>query len=474
MNPGNYRASAEKDGFAPASSDLLSLLANTRVTSGGDPVKMDVKLTPLDKIRGRVLDPDGAPAAGVEINVFPNIMADMSVTDEDGRFGLENIRPGSYTLIAKPPENANLGEAKDGTRTATVTTYYPSVTDRSLAQQIVFDGHGDSGGYEIRMKTATVRRVRGIVLDEEGKPSPGAELMLFPMPEGTSRPMGLSLRPGGRSVFALGLRPGLSGPEATVAAGKDGHFEFPAVQSGIWRINAVSNPKRDDSTSRAAPLRATASLIVGPVDVDDLSVHLARPFKLTGTVEWNDEGPGSHRVYPGPLSPVTLMTADGTQVVPSAPAGLESGRLSFENLVPGDYRLIVNPGLLSQIFLGDIEITGTFQVTAGGSPPLRVVLKTWSGTVRGAVENCEGAMVVLVPQRVEGVVVGQSVPCGAGGSFELSEVSPGDYTIAAFDHMDGFQPSAAMLNLVQSRGTSVRVEERSVASVTLSVIAALR
>jgi hypothetical protein len=69
------------------------------------------------------------------------------------------------------------------------------------------------------------------------------------------------------------------------------------------------------------------------------------------------------------------------------------------------------------------------------------------------------------------VAIGQTVVCGADGSFELSEVSPGDYYIAAFDHMDGMAPSAAMISLAPSRGTSVKVEERSSTDVKLSMIA---
>jgi hypothetical protein len=103
-----------------------------------------------------------------------------------------------------------------------------------------------------------------------------------------------------------------------------------------------------------------------------------------------------------------------------------------------------------------------------------VVLKTSAGTIRGTVEKGDGATVVLIPQRVEGVALGQSIFCGPGGSFELSEVSPGDYYIAAFDHMDGLSPSAAMLSLVPSRGVSVKVEKGSAKDVTLSVIAAPR
>jgi len=79
---------------------------------------------------------------------------------------------------------------------------------------------------------------------------------------------------------------------------------------------------------------------------------------------------------------------------------------------------------------------------------------------------------VLVPQRIEGVAIGQTVVCSAGGLFELSEVSPGDYYIGAFDHIDILSgPSPEMLSLLPSRGTSVKVEERSPANVMLSVIA---
>jgi hypothetical protein len=56
----------------------------------------------------------------------------------------------------------------------------------------------------------------------------------------------------------------------------------------------------------------------------------------------------------------------------------------------------------------------------------------------------------------------------------MTDVSPGDYYTAAFDHVDGLEPSEAMLELARTRGTNVKVEERSAADVTLSVIASPR
>jgi hypothetical protein len=457
LAPGNYRTSVQKDGFAPPTLDLSFLTSSGLRVDSGDAVKLELKLAPFNTIAGRVLGPDGKPAAGMEVSVYPNITADVAVTDSEGRFSLENIRPGSYTLIAKPPASAQPEQAPDGTRTAVVPTYYPSVADRSLTQQIVLRGQPDFDGYEIRMQTAPVHRVRGTVLDEAGKPSPGAELMLFPIPQSTPAPMGLSMRTGGRSVFALGLRPAPSGePEATAIAGEDGHFEFPTVRSGDWRINVVSD-------GGVFP-HGSADAMVSRADLDDLQIHVAKPFNLTGTIEWKGEARNS-------LGVATLINPDGNEFVRSGI--VDSGKLLFENILPGRYQLIVKPGLSAQIFLGENEVTGPFSVTADG-PRLRIVLKTWSGTVRGTVEKGDGATVVLVPQRVDGVALGQSVVCGAGESFELSEVSPGDYYIAAFDHVDSLSLSAAMLSLVPSRGTSVTVEERSTANVTLSVIATPR
>jgi hypothetical protein len=343
-----------------------------------------------------------------------------------------------------------------------VTTYYPSVADLSLAQQIVFRGEGDLNDYEIRMQTAPVHRVQGIVLDEKGKPSPKAVLDLFRIPDGPPRPIELASRTEGSTLFALGMRPGHSSAEATVVSGHEGRFEFPAVPPGDWTVEAEADPMRAAQPNGRIVSRATANAIVAGRDIDDLQLDLKVQFRLTPIIEWKEPGnQGASNPRPG-MAPVILVSADSTELVDLG------GNLG---VLPGLYKAVVNPGFSAQVFLGTSEVTGqTFPLTADG-PRLRVVLKTTSGTVRGTVEKGGGATVVLVPQRVEGVALGQTVVCAAGGSFELSAVSPGDYYIVAFDRMDIRSPSAAtMLDLVPLRGTSVKVEEGSAAHVILSVI----
>ncbi|HEY6346804.1 MAG TPA: carboxypeptidase-like regulatory domain-containing protein [Bryobacteraceae bacterium] len=455
MAPGTYRPSAEKDGFAsPPPLDLNPLnsllVSGVRVAAGPDPLKLDLKLIPLNTVAGRVFGPDGKPLAGAEVSLNPNITADMAITDKEGRFRLDEIRPSSYKLIAKPPAGAVPVEARDGTRTAIVPTYYPSAADPSQAQPILLQGQ-TAPEYDIQMQSAVVHRVRGIVVREEGKPAPDVELTLFRMPEGVPGAMALGRRFGGPASFAIGLRPEPRGVvELTVTTRYDGHFEFPAVPGGDWRINAESDR-----------MRGAASVSLGRDDVEDLRIQIAAPFNLTGTIEGDADGKPL-------LSPITLVNAEVNEFARGGFA--ESGRLLFENISPGNYKALPGPGWSAQIFLGQYEATGqTFSLSAG-SPPIRVVLKAWSGSVRGTVEKGEGTTVVLIPQSYDGIAVGQTVACGPGGSFEMNSVSPGDYYIAAFDRMDGISPSAAMLSLMPSRGTSVRVEEGSAASVTLSVI----
>ena len=462
--PGNYRPDVKKDGFTPPTFDLWrppfepGIAARFREYSreGGTPTHA-ARDDPRPGIQfgGNACCERGGQPVSQHYS--------WRATDREGRFALHDIRPGSYTLIARPPQNPTLAEENDGIGNTMVTTYYPSVADQSLVEQIVIPGPGGGRDYEIRMQTAPVHRVRGIVLDEQGRPSPEAQLTLLPAHEGTPAPAGLGMR-GGLSLFALGMRREPGGvPEAIVAAGKDGRFEFPAVRSGDWRIDAVSYFARD--------ARGTAGLRVGRSDVDDLEIHMAAPLNLNATIEWKSEDPGIQRVSDGQLllGVVTLINPNGNEFAGNG--FVESGTLLFANILPGRYQTVVKPGLSAEIFLGQANVTGqTFPVTADG-PPLRVVLKRWSGTVRGTVDKGDGATVVLIPQRVEGVVLGQTIVCGAGGSFELSEVSPGDYYIAAFDHPEGLFPSAAMLSLVPSRGKSVKVEEHATANVMLSVIA---
>src|SRR5262249_51518229 len=147
--------------------------------------------------------------------------------------------------------------------------------------------------------------------------------------------IGLLRRAGGPAHFAIGLRREAgSWPEATVFAGPDGHFEFPVVRSGDWRIRATSDPGREAQASRA-----TIAAVVGGNDGAVLQTHMAAPFKLTGAIEWEGED-GAKQPAPDPrlLSGVMTLVDDGRRY---AGGGIvDSGKVTFENILPGRYQLL--------------------------------------------------------------------------------------------------------------------------------------
>jgi hypothetical protein len=118
--------------------------------------RLDGQLTPLATIRGRVLDPEGKPAAGVTVD---SQHFDSAVTDETGQFILDRLHPGSYTLLAEP--NPAVTSEPRGERVIEMPTFFPSAMDRDQAQPIAVHGGDDLSGFEIRLRTSPVYRARG-------------------------------------------------------------------------------------------------------------------------------------------------------------------------------------------------------------------------------------------------------------------------------------------------------------------------
>lgn len=223
---GNYRIRVAREGYrVPASDQSRFPYSGLSVASDPDPVKVELKLEPLNAIRGRVISQDGKPVGNVQVSLGPDI-TESDTTDPEGRFELEDVTPGLHTLIAYPvPTDEPSMEAPDGTKIARVKTYYPSATDPLLAEYITFNSLGELSGYEIHMQTAPVVRVRGTVLGIDGKPSSFADLFLWPAQRPRERPA-----------------------EGWTETGADGRFELPAARVGDWTIEASSSSNRECGT----------------------------------------------------------------------------------------------------------------------------------------------------------------------------------------------------------------------------------
>jgi hypothetical protein len=169
LAPGNYRVFAEKTGLTTPSVPSLHIDAAT------DPARLRFEMIPHAILRGHVFGVDGKPAAKVPVALGPQY-ATKTLTGDDGAFVFENVPPGRVSLVAF-----------DGH----VRTYFPAATDAASGESITVRPGEDQGGYEIRLQTANVYRIRGVVLDRAGKPSAGSIVSLSP---GSAQYAGDSIR----------------------------------------------------------------------------------------------------------------------------------------------------------------------------------------------------------------------------------------------------------------------------------------
>ena len=466
LTPGDYISRVEKSGYSDPAQEVLVLPGDSRprrpIVVGGEPVRLRFELIPPAALRGRVVDADGNPAR----SVVEWGSGRTTNTNAEGVFVFENILPGSFTLLARPQLSEHVSR-KDEIRTEPVPTYYPSVVERSLAETITLRPGAELTGYEIRLQSAEVHRVRGMVLDPDGKPSAKATVALQPrMPAGDT---GLTFHLAGGEGLTLSIRnsPGGGGPEEQVVTAEDGIFEFPSLRAGEWMIQAHSDWIRDEIQHRNILRLGSAAVRVEREDPDELKIQFATPFNLS--------------------LPTEIAMSDGSALAPGASVSLslfsetgptgrtvkvDGGRvLQFGDIIPGTYQIradvVAGNYYVDSVFLGSTNVTGQSVELTPIPLPLKIVLKP-AGTIAGTIEEANASTVVLFPQSFAGS--GYSAQSGVGRTFEITGVHPGSYYAIAMDRLD----VAAIADSVRLRGsvpraTSVRVEPGSTVSMQLKV-----
>jgi uncharacterized GH25 family protein len=414
VNDGTYTAHYyEKAGRYWSVPNLLDVAVppSFQVATGGEPVHLEAKMHPIPKVSGQVLDAMGRPVPNASVwasrqNRWCNTGSCFSrskevKTDEEGKYSFTDLdHPGIWLLSAASSPSWVPPESRDDPQLILAETFFPGVTDPQLAERILVQPGVDLWNMDIKLSAVRGHRIRGRVLDARSDPLAEIPVALF-------------------NAF---------GPTFHQSTKADGTFEFGSIADGEWRISSTL----DQGSVR---LCASQSVQLKGHDLESIELRLNLPFSIHGKLIL--QVPNG---VPAPKPPKAIILsyagAAGLENRPGVPTTKpdENGDFTIQNLYSGLYEVFVPepppaPFYLDSIRLGNLDAPAPDVPIVSEAQLLTVTYKFGGGTVRGTIEACQTARVLLVP--VDPALLRREfvyeTSCGPNDDFEFAGVRPGEY-----------------------------------------------
>lgn len=467
LAPGRYAITARaagyvegvwrKDGASPGRG-YLALAANDQRDG------VHISLARGGVITGRVVDSDGIPVEGVPVHAlvseFRNgrellrqTAARPRVTDDRGYFRLFGLDPAEYFVAAIP---GAFGDQPGGSLPGHALTYFPGVSSVADAQPITVSADRESAISDLVVRPVPTAVITGAVLDANGAPRGGVELVLLP----ASGPIS--------SVLPRATSDGV------------GRFSFSDIPEGRYLLQNLPPPTAP-SEFGVAPLNVSG-------DATAAVLRLQAAALRHGSVVFEDGAPD--------FSPRRLMIVLQAATRTHSPLArgarakvLNDWSLELTNIWGPQFLRLVDPPagwMVRHVYAGAEDfVDRPIDFSRDGSHAVRVVMTRRAATVSGTVRDGDrtaaaGARVLIysadATRWFQDDRAIQWTRTDGNGQYHSRGMPSGEYLVAAVNDLAvrEWPPRPALLESLRLQATAVSVTEGRQHSQDLSLVAAPR
>jgi hypothetical protein len=403
---GDYRVTAARPGFIDPSLSHYMLPLNLNPVEGVR--RVEVHLTPLAVISGKILDEDGDPLRHATVQLARYRFAQGrrrlmphgggGSTNDRGEYRIFDVAPGKYYLVAHHNSVTPWGGSTEGYG----TSYYPGTREPAQAGAIELAAGQELRDIDFRLPLEPLHKLRVRTIPADARA--GVRINVQPLDSGMFR-----------------------GVASSSSRQPDGATEYERLHAGRYRVTAHLL----DETK--GPLMAAQ--IVDIPAAGEVLLTLRPGVTLKGSV----------KMPPGPVrSPmqVSLEPVHSQDAAPVAAVAPDSSFV-FAGIEPGEYRLRIstppNTYLKTLRHNGEDRPGFLLDLSSGDAGTLALTLADDVGSLTGSVALPAGPIrpytVVLAPMTPEGGARGLETRTQAEGTFVLPFVPPGEYLLVALDDL---------------------------------------
>ncbi len=452
---GRYSISAQKPGFffGPRldSATELNMLALNRDRAG-----IVVKLVPEGIIFGRITDENGDPVEGAFVRVRDWRIVDGrrrqefvggQSTDEDGRFRLFGLMPGTYYVVASAAaERAAFSPGSFPREQGYAATYFPGVTQFTAATPIKLAA-GQKAQADFALSPHPTFQITGTISGYSG---------------GNLNSVQLTDPAGGESALPVRFDP---------AAGT---FVAKQVPPGSYRLEAVAADRQGRTLFGEATLNVADNMTGIVVTVAaGISVPVIVQTEFGGSPPGDKRTPVAVHLLPAGISGQNFFRPE----VWSRPEGDKgSGGLVVPEVRPGKYYAEFNPNgdwYVQSAASGSTDLFAEPLMVSSGVAPIQILLRDDGATLTGEVrsQGVAAPAAVLAAMQDEPLRIPWVARSNSQGEFHLDNLPPGEYVVLAFDNLADLEyANRNALREYFSKGTHVTLGSKDAKTVNVELI----